>query len=84
MHLELIFNNFGAFPARFTIFDENPLILAAKKHRIFNAKFLQLKEYIQSRVHDPVVSVTAVQELVARSSWRSVHAKVNEPKSGRK
>ena len=29
-HLELIFNNFGAIPARFTIFDENSLTALVK------------------------------------------------------
>ena len=32
----------------------------------------------------PVVSVTAMQELAARSSWRSVRANLNEPNSDRK
>ena len=31
----------------------------------------------------PVASVTAVQELAARSSWRSVRANMNEPNSDR-
>ena len=35
-------------------------------------------------VANPVVSATAVQELAARSSWRSVRANLNEPNSGRK
>ena len=32
----------------------------------------------------PVVSVTAMQELAARSSWRSVRANLNEPNTDRK
>ena len=32
----------------------------------------------------PVVSVTAMQELAAGSSWRSVRANLNEPDSDRK